>query len=988
MGLDKQIIPISFGQGVDTKSDVKQQIVGKLRQAKNVVFETLLSARKRNGYDSILLYDTDGNSITDAMALSKYKTELVVFDTSKLYSFSESLQKLQLKGNIYNVFPFTTPVLNNSYNHDSLDVVSAENLNVHVYHNTILDDVRYSVQDIETKSLLISDDVVATGAQIVQVAAIQNFIYIVYAQGANLKYRRFNILSPSALSAPVSLAADVDVSAPRLDIIQGPDKIIIAYNSTQGGSKLHVFGILSNGVATSIVGVTGATPSVALDVYMDSSFRVIIAYSDGSKLAYTIFPYNLVSAILLPTTVETIANVKTVSTIETSSGNYMLYYEISASDPVNHLVRSNTATLAGTVGIPAVFLRSVGLASKVFTQNTTHYVPLAFQTTLQSTYFVVDQNGTTLAKWSQGQGGGHILTGVLPQTIQLDSNNFLITTQMKSKLVSENGTFFGLLGINSVTVDFAFESPYQNSFLADNLHIAGGILQMYDGDAVTEHGFHMSPENLVTGATATTGGFLSNGNYSYKALYRWTDNAGQEHRSTPSLQTTVILTGGTSTQTQTIAVPTLRLTNKSNVVIELYRTEDADSIYYLVSSVAAPTFNNTAVDTVNVLDTISDANLISRQTLYTTGGVLDNTAAPATTVMTVHTASNRLVVANLDKNVVQFSKIQQQGTPVEFNDDLTKTLDPTAGAITALANMDDKLLIFTRTGIQYFSGAGPTNTGEQDLFTDPEALSTDVGCEDPRSVIYTPIGLFFKSKKGIYLLSRDLSLSYIGAPVEAYNDLSITSAKVIADFNQIRFTTSDGDTLVYNYHLNLWCTFDNHRALSAEVVNNEYFYLRTSHQLFKENPTVYGDNGVPIKLLLETGWMSLAALQGYQRVYQLMVLGDYKSEHKLRIQAAYNFNEAFVQEKTITPSAAFIDSTPYGDYSPYGLPEDVPYGGFGNVYQARFDFKQQKCQAIKLQIEDIQSAAGEGLSLSAMTLLVGGKGGLFKIDSGRKFGLE
>jgi hypothetical protein len=988
LGLDKQIIPISFGQGIDTKSDKKQQIIGKLRRAKNVVFETLLSARKRNGYDSILLYDTNGDRINNAMALSKYKNELVVFDTTSLYSFSDSLQKLQLKGAIYEVFPFATPVLNNSYNHDSLDTVSAENLNVHVYHNTITDDVRYSVQDIASKSLIISDDVVATGAQTVQVAAIQNYIYIVYAQGANLRYRRFNILSPGAIEAPVNLASDVEVAAPKVDIISGPDKIIIAYNSTQVGSELHVLSVLSSGTPTSTVGVSGANPSVALDVYMDASFRIIISYSDGTEVGYTIFPYNLVAAILLPTTLETIANVKTVSAIETTTGSYIFYYEISAASAVNHLVKSVTAVLAGTVGTPAVFQRSMGLASKVFAHEGIRYIPLAFETTLQSTYFVVDQNNTTIAKWSQGQGGGHILTGVLPQTIQLSDDEYLITSQMKSKLVSENGTFFGLLGVNSVTLNFAYESPYQNAFLADNLHISGGILQLYDGDTVTEHGFHMSPETLVAGATAGVGGFMSNGNYSYRALYRWTDNAGQEHVSTPSLELTVVLSGGTATQIQAVAVPTLRLTNKSNVVLELYRTENNGSIYYLVSSASAPTFNNKAVDTVTITDTLSDASLISRQTLYTTGGVLENTSAPATTVMTVHTASNRLVVANADSGTIQYSKIQSKGKPVEFNDDLVKTLDTTAGKITALGNIDDKIIIFHETSIQYFSGAGPTNTGEQDLFTDPEDISGDVGCIDPRSLGATTMGIFFKSKKGLYLLGRDLSVRYIGAPVEQYNSLTISSTKVIADFNQIRFTTTDGDTLVYNYHLDLWCTFDNHRALSAEVVNNQYYYLRTSHQLFKENPTVFGDNGIPIKLLLETGWMSLVALQGYQRVYQMLVLGDYKSEHKLKISASYNFNEALVQEKLITPSAEFIDGVPYGEHGPYGLPEDIPYGGSGNVYQARFDFKQQKCQAIKLQIEDVQSAAGEGLSLSAMTLLVGGKGGLFKVDTGRKFGLE
>ena len=1248
MALQKQVIPISFGQGIDTKTDKKQQLVGKLRRAKNVVFETLLSAKKRFGYDSILLYDTSGTKVTDAIAISKYKDELVVFNPDSLYSFSESLQALQEKGTLYNVFPFNTPVLNNSYNHDSLDVTSVEGLNVHAYHNTIIDDVRYSVQDSATKSLIVSDDVVATAAQSVQVSNIQNTIYIVYAQGANLRYRSFNILNPSSLSSAVTLATDVDTTAPKLDIVSGPDKLIIAYNSTNVGTELRVLSVLSNGVATSVIGVTGAKASHALDCYMDSSSRIVVSYSNGAAIGYAIFPYNLVAALLGATNVETIAGVSTISTIETSSG-YKIYYQVAATLSVNDYVKSAATTLAGVVSLPVVFLRSVGLASKVFSHSDATYVPVTHSTTLQNTYFVVDSATNVVAKWSAGSGGGRILKGVLPQTIELDSENFLITTQMKSKLASENGTFFGLLGVNSTNVSFDYSNKYQNSFLGDNLHISGGVLQMYDGDTVTEHGFHVYPEELVAGTQSTSNaGSVAAGNYGYKALYRWTDNAGQDHFSAPSLNldvdfvssaapsgtlattapivvtsaisgtyantntlTVVIaaaaanptntvlavvsgtwaaatltitpnngtnntlvpvtlttaelaelilngsvvgktvtvtdalhilqdlnatggsaanvvtgsyavtLSGGvglspagslattapillysrtpgptkngtkltlqiapaaanptdtvlavfTGTESETVltitpndgtnngavpvsistaqvaelisygsvtgknvtltdasslradyratgggatlvadggqgdglaaslvggllltayvlTVPTLRLTNKSNVVIELYRTEDDGDTYYLVSSVSSPTFNTKTNDTVTFTDTLADADIISRQVLYTTGGELENIAAPASSLMTVHTASNRVVVGIENSANIQYSKIRQAGRPVEFNDDLLKTLDPTAGNITALSNMDDKLIIFRETGIQYFSGQGPNNLGEQDLFTDPEAVSGDVGCNTPNSIVYTPVGLFFKSKKGIYLLGRDLSIMYKGAPVEAYNQLNITSAKVIPDHNQVRFTTSDGDTLVYNYQLDLWCTFDNHRALSAEVVANQYYYLRTSHELFKENSSVYGDNGVPIKLLLETGWMNMMSLQGYQRVYQMLVLGDYKSEHTLKIQASFNFNEAFVQEKLVTPSSTFIDAVPYGGYSPYGEPVDIPYGGSGNVYQARFDFKTQKCQSLKLQIEDVQSAAGEGLSLSAVTLLVGGKGGLFKLDNNRKFGLE
>lgn len=984
MALAKQILPISFGQGIDTKIDPKQQVIGKLNLAQNAIFETLLSAKKRNGYDSILLQTTNNEDITTAKILSKFKNELILFDINKLYSFSDTLQKMQEKGTIYSVFPKSTPVLNNDYNHDKVDSIILENIKVFVYHNTILNDIRYSVVDNETGSLIVSNDIVEASCENVRVINNQNFVYIVYSSGTSLKYRRFNIFNPSNLQAAVLITNDVNSSNAKIDVDSSNDKIIVAYNSTVIGAELRLFPINSDGTIGTIIGITGANPSNALNVYITDMTNIIISFANSTSAQYTIFPFNLNAALLSLTTIETISNIANIDCIELNSSEYQFVYEISAADSVNHYIKKNTGNFSGTIGVPAVFLRSVGLCSKQFYHEDNIYIGLSFDTNLQSTYFFSDNSGTIVTKVSPSLGGGHVLNGVLPKINIISDDKFLFTSQIKGKNSSENGVFFSLLGINSTILDFNLKDPYQNELLADNLHIAGGILQMYDGDEVVEHGFHVYPEILTAGATATTGGFISNGNYSYIALYKWVDNYGHEHRSVPSLSLDVILSGGTSAQTQTIAIPTLRLTNKENVVIELYRTENNGTIYYKTSSVTTPNFNNKSVDTINIVDTTSDSDLISREILYTTGGVLDNTAASSCSLIATHTASNRLFTAGLENsNMLQYSKIQLSGLPVEFNDTQTILVDPVGGPISAIISMDEKLIIFEEDAIFYISGSGPNNLGQQNNFSEPERITNDVGCIDARSVVLIPSGLMFKSRKGIFFLNRGLTVEYIGAPVERYNDLSITSAKVIGEFNQVRFTTSDGDCLVYNYNLNLWSTFTNHEAKSAEVLNNDYYYIRNDNELFKENRQSFSDNGSPIKLLLETGWMSFNQLQGFQRVYKMLILGDYKSDHKLKVRFAYDFNNSFIQEKVIDP-LDFINNLAYGEESPYG--SGSPYGSSGNVYQARVDLQKQKCQTIKVRIEDQQEVAGEGFSLSAITLQLGGKEGLFKVNSNKKFG--
>lgn len=982
-GLVSQIIPLNFAKGIDTKTDKKQLVVGVLRQAQNIVYETLLSLRKRNGYDLVNLRDLNGAKIAGINYVSKFKNELLFFTSEQLYGFSESLEQGVAKGTIYNIQPTTTSIYNSAYENDSLDSVVLENLQCFCFENTNLSTVSYSVMDNAERTLVVGGALVDSGSKNPRVANIGNFVYIFYSKGAQLRYRRFNVVTPTVLESSVLIASDVDTSAPLIDAVTVSQKIVVSYNSSVGGAKLKVFSIDSDGTASSILGITGADGSNAIDVSYDEAFRIIITYASSTAISYVIFPYNLIAPTLTPTLIETIADVASASCVATSSGNYTIKYTISDANPSNYFIKQVTANSTGTVSAPSVFKRSIGLAAKQFLFNGQIYVVTAFQSELQTTYFMLDESGDAVLKLSPNVGGANT-DGVLTKVNSIEADVFQFTSQVKSRNVSENGTFFSLHGVQTTSIDFTPQFKPQTSYMSNNLTISGGITETYDGARVVESGFNVWPEGISIQSTATTGGFLTNGNRSYVAIYKWTDNSGQDHLSAESEALEVVLTGGTSTQTVTVRVPTLRLTKKNEVVIELYGTENAGTVYYKVTSNATPVLNDPAVDFVDIVVTISDANLISRETLYTTGGVLENIAPPSAAGMA--TVLNRVVLIGLEEpNTAQFSKLKTDGKPVEFNDDLQIYVDPVGGALTAVAELGGKTIFFEESAIFYVAGEGPNNTGEQDNWTKPELIDSTVGCIDPTSVVLTPEGLMFKSAKGIYLLNPGLGVSYIGAPVEEYNVLSISSAKVIGEVNQVRFTTSDGACLVYNYHLGLWATYTNHEALAAEVIGDAYYYIRQDGSLYRENEVSFSDAGSPIKFKIETGWMSLNQIQGFQRVRDMLFIGDYKSPHKIRTQFAYNFVEAYTQEKT-TDSQDVIDSTPYGGYSPYGLPPEIPYGGNGTAYQFSIDLKQQKCQTIRICIEDMQSVPGEGFSLSALTFEVAGKTGTFKLPRSQSFG--
>lgn len=988
--LAKTLIPLAFGQGLDTKKDKKQQVYGTLRKAENVVFETLDSARKRNGYDSILLQTTAGGTIDTAQYLTKFKDELLLFDANKLYGFSHSLQAMQLKGNVYSVFPTSWSVLNNGYNQSQLDMIVVEGLKVFAYVNDTTSEVRYCVQDQVTQTLIVTDEVVDTGARTPKLGAIGSTIFLFYGQGANINYKRLEATNPATLSSATTIATNYDATYSNMDVTTAASKLVLAYCNSNAAQRLSLVSVGLNNLPSAIIDFTGQNPTNALDIEMASNGRLLVSWCSTTEAKYMLYAANLLGSFLAPTVIETIGNLSKITGTETAVGAYQFVYGVSAAAAYNHRLRKNTGNAAGTVGTPASLVRSVDLASKIFWVQDNLYFLASYGSVDQPTYFVMDLQGTVVSKISPGVAGGHLQFGTLPAGHLVSDDIVIVPSLYKTKFVAENGEFFSLVGITNTEVDFVVEDRYQNSALGNNLLIGGGVVQAYDGDTVAESGFNVYPEPPtlleVTSGTPNNNATrsIASGDYGYCIVYRWTDNQGQEHRSAPSEIVSVTTSSGPSAVQVTI--PTLRITQKSNVVVEIYRTEDAGTIFYLTNSVTVPFFNDPSSDTVVFLDGRPDSALISGRTLYTTGGVLENIAPPSARVLATHTASKRIFLAGLENpNLLQYSKQTFDGQPVEFNDALVQPIDPVGGPITALASMDEKLVVYAEDATFFISGSGPNNAGQQNSFTEPERISSDIGCMNPKSVVLTPKGLMFKSRKGFYLLDRALGLSYIGAPVEKFNGLTITSAKVVAELNQVRFTAIDGDCLVYNYEYGLWSTFTNHRAKSAEVVGNDYYYLRTNNDLYKENRTSFSDAGVPIKMRVEIGWISFTILQGYARVYKMLVLGNWLSRHNLYIKVGYDFNEAWTQTATVTPDTAQIDAVAYGDDSPYGEPVGKPYGGYGNPYQARINFKKQKCQSLKLEIEDVQESAGEGFSLSQITFQVGGKSGLFKLNKGKSF---
>ena len=478
------------------------------------------------------------------------------------------------------------------------------------------------------------------------------------------------------------------------------------------------------------------------------------------------------------------------------------------------------------------------LHSKVFTDQGNKYIWFLYkkESTVQPTYFLYDVEQNLISKVLSGNGGNEINPNIsdgypnhnLARLKQKSDNKWLFPVQKKGRLLTnEDNLLFSTLGIESVELDFTSQQVFLNQEAANNLHIVGGMLQMYDGVSLVEHGFNLYPEIIQAGITTSGSSGIAAGTRQYVAVFKWTDNQGQIHRSAPSIPVTY--TNGSAVTRIFIPAYSLGATKKSGAKMEVYRTEDAGTIFYKVGE----TDVDSTTSLNDVEDTISDGDLIDNELLYTTGGVLENIAPTTCSIITHH--KNRIFLAGLeDKNQVQYSKLIVSGSPVQFNDTLAIDMPENGGIITGLASLDDKLIIFKRSAIYTITGDGPNNLGQQNSFSDPQIVASDVGCTDSNSIVLTPEGLMFKSSKGIYLLSRGLQVQYVGASVEDFNSNTITSATLLDKQNEVRFTTNSENTLVYNYLFKRWSVFDRYEGRDSLVHEDRFTFLSTDGSVKQE----------------------------------------------------------------------------------------------------------------------------------------------------------
>lgn len=972
MALQKQVVPVAF-RGLNTKVDERHLVPGELVTLENVRFDKPPLIQKRFGVKQLA-------NVGAGTTIAAYRDQLFMGTGLRARGYLSNGNTTDL-GAFENVSVSTTSVAKTNYVQRSPDVcVHPSGITVYAFDSDEAPQaLRYSIFDTATGQPIRLNALIVSSAidHVPRIFAIgSNVVILFFDTTKRLRMARFSATDSTFTVTVSDVALDVAAANPYMDAGYsdvGP-YIIVSYTRDDGRIAFYRVDASLNLTQSPLGSTVLATPTSIGVVPITGIPQVYLLYAAGTTVYFSILdPIGLTlttTSAVLDTFTGTCVAITGCTKVFAFTTGARIWYETTGPTLVKFMDVGG-----GTNGI----IRKMGLASKGFTHNGVQHVLLSYDSPLQRTYFLLADT-TVVGKLAPGTGDSRTLWPRVRPSVVAHPNGFLVPFLQANRLTSVDGTIYATAGVDGAV--FGFNAEPVSVELANNLHITGGLCWMYDGVSVAEHGFHLYPEWGT--APVPSGVGTINGTYNAVMVYEWMDALGQIHQSSPSPAIDIVTTNAL---TITYTLPCLPITAKTTPIsIVVYRKRPTDGVYYRVSSVSLPTINNTTADTVSFAgDTLTDAQLVGRAQLYTNPNnalaEVPNLPAPALNYMVRY--RNRMVgIPSENPTYWIYSKSVVPGLPLEWNAQQFYGQVPSdGGPITGAAEMDDKLVLFRRHKIHYVAGEGPSPNGLQNDFGNPQVIPSDTGCVEPKSIVVMQDGIMFKSDKGIQLLGRDLSLQYIGAPVEAYNSHRVTSARVMPNSRRIIFTLDNRVALVYDYLVKQWSVWTNYAAADATIFGNLFTFIRSNGEVVQETPNLYKDVNSPVTVALKTSWLSFAGLSGFQRVWRFIVLGDYRSPHRLYVSVAADGNPSPVQ-------AQYVDSQ--STLSP-GAVAGMGYAGSENPgdgvfpsYEWMLKLAQQKCSRVQITIQEAQQEPfGEGCTIAGLAFLVGVIPGINRVPAAR-----
>lgn len=966
MALQKQLASIDITGGADTKRRDKLVLPGKLAELRNGVFDQGGTLSKRPGC-SVLSDETTitGGVVTVGDMLKAYGDELVQGARESLYAFSSATSKLISRGRAPFVSLRKTQVMRNAATQSNCDHAYASNLVLTAWEDS-RGGVRYSIQDTLSGAFIVADTQVSSTGKNPRVLAGGTYFAIFFLDGAVMNCARVAIATPAAALATSTIQTNVHGTQKVLDAyVSSVDIAYIAYQNTAPALARFAFdfGNLVVGAAVTVA-LANNVNAVAIARTADARFecfhseatvgvRAIIDTVAGTVTA------NFAGVVTTDAT-PSAGDARQLTACESLTANTAIAYYLSATGAPLVAIRQCSVTSAGAGVAASELIRHCTIGGACFKHNNRLYLPLVFDSAVQGAWFLIDATTKTVVAGALRMSGSSN-QAAFPRmgSPVYDGTSRLVPVLEKGRLTVQNSINTTPVGISRLKLKMAREDVMTPVVAGDLLVMPGAVVMAYDGIGATELGFHVYPDYVR--ATTGAAGNVNAGTRQICSVYEWTDAKGNRHQSAPSVPISHTL-GVASIVT--VDTQTLTLTEKSdiagivraNVDLVVYATEAGGTIFYRVGSVTNAPQSATGVATVTY--NIADATLVGNEVLYSTGGILEHFSPPACRVATFH--DDRLFLAGTEDDAVYFSKAAEKGRGLAFHPEMKLVVPDEGGEVTAAAGFGAKLIVFKSDSFFPFFGAGPNAAGQGATYTPAETSPADVGCTEPGGICLGPDGLWFKSRRGLRRLNFDLSVDQLaGAEMDAYANYVIVSAVLAKKKQQIRFMQAAGSALVFDYFWKQWSVWENHYAAAADVWQGDVVRiaagLGNGLAILRDDDTVFADQvigaNLQYTLYFKTPPLKFAGVQGFQRLYRLLIEGVQYSAGTLTVDAAWNYGE---DANTTELNAVALPAN-----------------------QLSHHLSRQKCRAVAFVVT-MTAVNGRGFQFDNLSLQLGIKQGAFK----------
>ena len=991
MPLQTQYVDVPFSGTLDQKSDKDLVIQGNFTNLENVVFTKAGAVEKRPGNDSITA-DVFGSAdpLPAPRSLVGYDENLLALGEHKLYALNEANTTWYDNGEI------SEPTIQGSIVASILGgylyLTSAKANNITTYLYTDFANVYSTVVD-DSGVIILNNVKINTGGSgsNPRIAVIGNTITALFSRGVAIIATQLDTTNPTGWSAETSLTGVVYAGG-TWDACSLTDRFAIAYQIAGPNIAVATYDNSLTAVNAAAFAGSGTVRSVAIaGSNAQNSIWVTFGFT-GAASGATCRQYNLaLSSILTSST--------SVFTGLTADSEPLRMANVLVNNGADVMVIANTSQDVGVAYSPGALTRyyvtgnGVGgpglvsfnlvrsfndllLVTKPFQVGTHVYAGVRSQ--IERTFYLVDldvDRALTHPFRPVATYGDYVadITEDLP---------FLpgVTPAIVSDVVILSNTQVAIPGftfVGSIRNVGSFTATFDTQFtFAENngaLTMSGGVPSSFDGNKVVELESLVRP--VITAAVpAFVAGSLPSGIYRYQAVYEWTDAKGQIYRSTPS----DIYTFDNSTHAPptknifTVTYDTFSRMQTANGVLDPVRV-----VIYREFPINSGTYRKLALGTVTNLvtqklftytdDDAGHGQLGTETLIYTLSG-LANGHPPTAKYAINH--GGRTWLGGLDiPTQIWFSKPLIEGVATGFSPAQIINIDD-GGEVTGLASLDDKLVVFKHERIYIVYGAGPTPLGTGGVFT-TQRIAVDKGCIDALSIVTTKDGVMFRSAVGIYLLSRGLEMSYIGAPVEETTDSFTGTVAAVRHPTEpwVLFVLGpDGSSqsviLLYDNLQNKWAKWYMldvgvpANIKSATIYRDKFAWITAAGSPYLESAQ-YLDNGSYVTMTIETAWLKLAGLVGFQRIRQTYLLGEPKSPHQIEFSFAQNYDDT-----------AYTQTTTF-DSNVLAWPSE----------QFAVTMVTQKSNSLRIRLRDLAPLAGvgtgQGLVFAGIGLEVGIKGKTF-----------